>query len=69
MGTGSQLVCRLPATLAALTIFRRSISLSRRDPEIRLVFVATLLLNGAAMVGWLYSKQLVNLGFPNDPIL
>lgn len=54
---------------AALAIFRRGIRLSRRDHEIRLVFVATLLLNSAAMVGWLYPKQLINLGFPSDPTL
>lgn len=54
---------------AALAIFRHGISLARRDQEILLVFVATLVLNGAIMVVWLFPKQLINLGFPNDPIL
>lgn len=54
---------------AALAIFRRGVSLSRRDQEMRLVFIATLVLNGATMVGWLFPKQLINLGFSSDPIL
>jgi MFS family permease len=54
---------------ASLSIFRRGMNLSRHDHEILLVFVATMLINGAAIVGWLYPKQLVNLGFPSDPIL
>jgi predicted MFS family arabinose efflux permease len=41
----------------------------RRDHEILLVFAATMLINGAAMVTWLFPKQLVNLGFPSDPVL
>jgi len=54
---------------ASLSIFRLGVSLSRRDHEILLVFVATMLINGAALVGWLFPKQLVNLGFPSDPVL
>jgi predicted MFS family arabinose efflux permease len=54
---------------AALAISRRGIRLARGDQEIRLVFAATLLLNGADMVGWVFPKQLVTLGFPGDPIL
>lgn len=54
---------------AALGIFRRGIRLARLDQEILLVCVATLMLNGATMVAWLFPKQLINLGFPNDPIL
>jgi MFS family permease len=54
---------------ASLAIFQRGFRLSRRDHEILLVFVATLVLNGAAMVGWLFPKQLINLGFPSGPIL
>jgi MFS family permease len=53
----------------AAAIFRRGISLARRDQEILLVFVATLVLNGATMVTWLFPKRLINLGFPDDPIL
>lgn len=53
----------------SLSIFRRGVSLSRRDHEILLVFVATMLINAVAIVEWLFPKQLVNLGFPSDPIL
>lgn len=53
----------------ALEIFRRGISLARRDQEILLVFVATLALNSATMVAWLFPRQLINLGFPSNPIL
>jgi MFS family permease len=54
---------------ASLSIFRLGISISRRDHEILLVFVATMLINGAASVSWLFPRQLVNLGFPSDPVL
>jgi MFS family permease len=53
----------------SLSIFRLGVSLSRRDHEILLVLVATMLINGAAQVAWLFPRQLVNLGFPGDPIL
>lgn len=54
---------------ASLSIFRLGVSLVRRDHEVLLVFVATMLINGAALVGWLFPRQLVNLGFPSDPVL
>src|SRR5437868_6334816 len=54
---------------ASLSIFRLGVSLARRDHEILLVLVATMLINGAALVVWLFPKQLVNLGFPSDPVL
>lgn len=54
---------------AAGAVFQRGVSLSRRDHEILLVFVATLLFNAAAVVSWLYPKQLLTLGFPSDPVL
>ncbi len=54
---------------ASLSIFRLGVNLSRHDHEILLVFAATMLINGAALVEWLFPKQLVNLGFPSDPIL
>ena len=31
--------------------------------------VATVLFHAAAMVSWLYPKQLITLGFPSDPVL
>jgi MFS transporter, DHA3 family, tetracycline resistance protein len=54
---------------ASLSIFKRGLALAAGDYEILLVFAATTIINGAAMVGWLFPKQLVNLGFPNDPVL
>jgi hypothetical protein len=54
---------------ASLSIFRLGVSLARRDHEFLQVFVATMLINGAALVGWLFPRQLVNLGFPSDPVL
>ena len=53
----------------SLSTFRLGVSLVRHDHEILLVFVATMLINAAAMVVWLFPKQLVNLGFPSDPVL
>lgn len=47
------------------TILRRGVGLARRDREILLVLVATVLINGAAEAyGRLYPKRLVDLGFP-----
>ncbi|MDQ3548429.1 MAG: MFS transporter [Chloroflexota bacterium] len=54
------------------TILRRGVALARRDREILLVLVATVLINGAAEAyGRLYPRQLVELGFPgqSDPIV
>jgi hypothetical protein len=52
----------------SVSIFRRGIDLARRDHEILLVFAATLLVNGASEAfGRLYAKQLVELGFPQEP--
>ncbi len=54
---------------ASLSIFRLGVNLSRRDHEILLVLLATVLINGASMVTWLFPRQLVNLGFPSDLVL
>jgi hypothetical protein len=54
---------------ASLSICRRGLVLARRDQEILLVFAATLIINGAGIVTWLFPRQLVNLGFPNHLIL
>jgi MFS family permease len=49
-------------------IFRRGISLARHDREILVVLAATALLNGShEAFGRLYPKQLVALGFPQEP--
>jgi MFS transporter, DHA3 family, tetracycline resistance protein len=53
---------------AALSIFRRGLTLSLRDREIRLVLVATMIINGAGVVSSLFPRQLVDVGFPGDPI-
>ena len=54
---------------AWLEVLRRGARLARRDHEILLVLAATLLVNAASKVTWLFPRQLVNLGFPNDPVL
>jgi len=54
---------------ASLAIFRRGVTLARRDHELLLVFAATMIINGASEVGRLFPKRLINLGFPNDPVL
>jgi MFS family permease len=54
---------------ASLSIFRRGLSLARRDHEILLVLAATMTINGAGVITWLFPRQLVDLGFPNDPVL
>lgn len=33
------------------------------------MFAATMIINGAGVITWLFPKQLVNVGFPNDPVL
>lgn len=52
----------------SLSIFRRGLALARRDPQILLVFVATILINGAAEAfGRLFPKRLIELGLPHPP--
>jgi MFS family permease len=53
----------------SLVLVRRGATIARRDREIRLVLAATLLINAADMVAWLFPKQLVDLGFPDNPVL
>jgi Major Facilitator Superfamily len=53
---------------AALSIFRRGLTLSLHDREIRLVLAATMIVNGAGVVSSLFPRQLVDVGFPGDPI-
>jgi MFS family permease len=54
---------------ASLAIFQRGIALARRDRQITLMLVATMLINGASTVALLFPLQLVNLGFPSNPVL
>ena len=52
---------------ASLAIFRGGLRLARADRQILTVLAATLLVNAAAEVGFLFPKQLVALGLPEDP--
>jgi MFS transporter, DHA3 family, tetracycline resistance protein len=54
---------------AQVSILRRGAALARHDHEILLVFAVTALINAASMVTWLFPKQLVDRGFPGDPVL
>jgi MFS family permease len=54
---------------ASLSIFRRGAALARGDHEILLVLAATTLINAASMVTWLFPRQLIDRGFPSDPVL
>lgn len=54
---------------ASLSILQRGIALARRDRQILLMLAATMLINGASMVTWLFPRRLVDLGFPGDPVL
>jgi hypothetical protein len=52
----------------SVSIFKRGIDLARHDREILLVFVATILINGAAEAfERLFPKRLIELGFPDEP--
>ena len=53
----------------SLPILRRGLLLAFRDHEILLVFMATMMINAAAISAWLFSKQLINLGLRNEPML
>ena len=54
------------ATVAALG---HGYAFARRDRLIMQMLLATLIVNGAGVVVWLIPKQLVALGYPNDPVL
>jgi hypothetical protein len=49
-------------------ILRQAVTVARLDPVILVMFVATFLVNGGAdVVGRLFPRQLVDLGFPQRP--
>ena len=52
---------------ASLLALRRGADLARRDREVLLVLGATVAVNGAGMIGWLFTRRLVELGLPGDP--
>jgi MFS family permease len=54
---------------SSVAIFKRGLNLSRRDSDISLVLVATIIINAAAMISWVFPRQLVNEGFPSNPVL
>jgi predicted MFS family arabinose efflux permease len=54
---------------ASLSIFRGGLALARRDHEILLMLAATTIINGAGVIAWLFPRQLIDLGFPGDPVL
>lgn len=51
------------------SIFQRGLAVTRRDHVIRLMFCATLIINGAGVIAWLFPKQLILLGFPRGLVL
>jgi MFS family permease len=55
---------------ASMTIFRRGANLARRDRQILVILLATVLINGVAETGRLYPRHLVDLGLPGtaEPI-
>lgn len=59
-------VRRWAATLRAL---KRGVALARQDREILLVLAATMAVNGADMISWLFARRLVDLGLPGDPVV
>jgi hypothetical protein len=54
---------------ASLSAFRRGLAIARQDHEILLVLAATMAINGAGMIGWLFPRRLVGLGLPGGPVL
>jgi hypothetical protein len=50
-------------------ILRRGFTLAFRDREVLRVLAATFLSEGAGIIGWLFPKRLVSLGFSSDPVL
>ena len=52
---------------ASLLAISGGVALARRDGEILLVLAATMAVNGAAMISWLFPRRLVGLGLPADP--
>jgi MFS transporter, DHA3 family, tetracycline resistance protein len=54
---------------ASLLTLRRGLAHAFGDKEVLLVFGATTISEGASIVGWLFPKQLVNLGVANESVL
>lgn len=54
---------------ASVAIFRFGVAGARRDREIRLMLAATMMVNGAGVVGWLFPKRMLELGFPANAVV
>jgi MFS family permease len=54
---------------ASFAILQKGLHLARRDREIVLVLAATMLVNAAAQISWVFPKQLLKVGLPGDPVL
>ncbi len=54
---------------ASWSIFTKGLGLVRRSRAILVIFVATLLVSGAAEVGRLYQRRLVDIGLTTDPVI
>jgi len=52
---------------ASVLALKRGLALAGRDRAILLILTATLALNGADMISWLFPRRLVELGLPGDP--
>jgi hypothetical protein len=48
----------------ALSVLRNGLSLTRHDSQILLMLAATVAVNGAGMISWLFPRRLVELGLP-----
>ena len=55
--------------MGAISIFNRGLRLSRGDRQVWWVLVATFVVNAAAMISWVFPRQLVDKGFPSNPVL
>lgn len=51
------------------SVLRRGVRLARGNPEVRRMLAATMLLNGAGVVTWLFPRRLVDAGFPGETVL
>ena len=53
----------------SLSIFRRGLRLAHRDRAVLVMLTATMLINGAGVITWLFPRQLADLGFPEELVL
>jgi MFS family permease len=58
-----------PSPTRRWAIFRLGLTLARHDRDILLMLAATMIVNGAGVISWLFPQRLVTLGLPADPTL